>query len=104
MKKRKKQISQSKYPQLHQVQKQLENKNLDDVAELMWTIYTNYGLTMDEVAALNFYLMKNALIQKQNKEFLKEKFGLKIDELNPEGIFQVQQALLAAHSEKHKSG
>lgn len=103
MKKRKKLISRSKYPHLHQVQNQFENKNLDDVAELMWTIYTNYGLTMDEVAALNFYLMKNALMQRQNKEFIKNNFGIKIDEVNPEGIFQVQQALLVAHSEKHKS-
>lgn len=96
-------IPKNKYPYLSRMQEQSENKNLDDVADLMWTIYTNYGLTMDEVAALNFYLMKNALLQKQNKLFLKEKFGLKIEELNPEGIFQVQQALLAAHSEKHKS-
>lgn len=103
MKKRKKQIPRSKYPHLHQVQKQFENKNLDDVAELMWTIYTNYGLTMDEVAALNYYLMKNALMQKQNKKFIQDNFGIKIDELNPDGIFQVQQALLATHSEKHKS-
>lgn len=96
-------IPKSKYPHLHQVQKQFENKNLDDVAELMWTIYTNYGLTMDEVAALSYYLMKNALMQKQNKKFIQDNFGIKIDELNSDGIFQIQHALLAAHAEKHKS-
>lgn len=96
-------IPKSKYPHLSRMQKQYESKNLDDIAEVMWNLYTLNGLTMDEVAALNFYLMKNALMQKQNKKFIQDNFGIKIDELNPDGIFQIQQALLATHSEKHKS-
>lgn len=97
-------MNKKKYPYLHQMKHNHEHKDLDGIAATMQSIYTLHGLTMDEVAALNYYLMKNALEQKGNAKFLEEKFGIKISELNLEGILQVQQALIGAYYEKIKQG
>lgn len=79
-----------------------ENKNIDEIAGLILNIISLTGLTVDEVASVNYYIMKETLNAKHNKEFMKEKLNLDITQLGPEGIFQVQRALLSTYHEKIK--
>lgn len=79
-----------------------ENKNMDEVAELILNIISLTGLTVDEVASVNYYIMKETLNAKHNKAFMKEKLHLDVTQLGPEGIFQVQCALLSTYYEKLK--
>lgn len=84
------------------LEKLRKNKNLDEIAETILTLISAYGLTLDEVASINFYVMKRSLETKHNKQFLKDKLNLNVDQLSPEAILQVQQALLATYYEKIK--
>lgn len=79
-----------------------ENKNIDEIAGLILNIISLTGLTVDEVASINYYIMKETLNAKHNKEFMKEKLNLDVNQLGPEGIFQVQRALLSTYHEKIK--
>lgn len=84
------------------LQKIRENKNIDEVAELILNIISLTGLSVDEVASINYYIMKETLNAKHNKEFMKEKLNIDVTQLGPEGIFQVQRALLSTYHEKIK--
>lgn len=99
-----KKITKTKYPYLSRMQKKYENKNLDDVAETIWNLYTLNSLRMDEIATLNYYLIKNVLEQIGNAKLLAEKMDINIHKLNPEGIFKIQQALIGACNENTKYG
>lgn len=79
-----------------------EGKDIDQMQELILSIFTMYGLTTDEVAALLFSIMKSVLQEKSNREMLANKFSIDIDRLGAEGVLQVQRALLAAYLEKVK--
>lgn len=79
-----------------------ENKNLNEVAGLILNIISLTGLTVDEVASINYYIMKETLNAKHNKAFMKERLNLDVTQLGPEGIFQVQRALLSTYYEKVK--
>lgn len=84
------------------MQKIRENKNIDEIAGLILNIISLTGLTVDEVASINYYIMKETLNAKHNKEFMKEKLNIDVTQLGPEGIFQVQRALLSTYHEKIK--
>lgn len=79
-----------------------ENKDIDQVAQLMLNIISLVGLTVDEVASINYYTMQHTLNAEHNKRFMKEKLQLDVTQLGPEGIFQVERALLATYNEKLK--
>lgn len=87
---------------LSTLQKIRENKNIDDIAGLILNIISLTGLTVDEVASINYYIMKSTLEAKHNKEFMKEKLNIDVTQLGPEGIFQVQRTLLSTYHEKIK--
>lgn len=87
---------------LSTLQKIRENKNIDEIAELILNIISLTGLTVDEVASVNYYIMKETLNAKHNKAFMKEKLNIDVNQLGPEGIFQVQRALLSTYYEKLK--
>ncbi|GEL67238.1 hypothetical protein [Marinilactibacillus psychrotolerans] len=87
---------------LSPLQKIRENKNIDEIAGLILNIISLTGLTVDEVASINYYIMKETLNAKHNKEFMKEKLSINVTQLGPEGIFQVQRALLSTYHEKIK--
>lgn len=87
---------------LNTLKKIRENKNIDEIAELILNIISLTGLTVDEVASINYYTMKETLNAKHNKEFMKEKLKIDMTKLGPEGIFQVQRALLSTYYEKLK--
>lgn len=87
---------------LSTLEKIRENKNIDEIAGLILNIISLTGVTVDEVASIDYYIMKSTLEAKHNKEFMKEKFNIDVTQLGPEGIFQVQRALLATYNEKIK--
>lgn len=100
--KHKRVINKKQYPNLHHLNSMRENKNLDDLAQTMMALISSHGLTLDEVASLNYYVMKTSLETKSNKEFMEKHFNIDTTKLGPEGIFQVQQALLSSYYEKIK--
>lgn len=71
-----------------------EAKDLDQIAELFLQVISIYGLKMNEVAALNYYITEKTIKSKHNAEFLKDKLSLDVNGLGPEGILKVQEALL----------
>lgn len=100
--KRKRVINKNKYPNLHQINKIQENKNIDDIAQTILSLVSANGLTLDEVASLNYYVMKTSLETKSNKKFMEKHFNIDVTQLGPEGIFGIQQALLSSYYEKIK--
>lgn len=79
-----------------------ESKDLDLIAESIREIIGMYGLTMAEVAAVNYYIMEQSLKTPVNRVFLKERMKLNVDELGVDGILQLQRALVATHVESIK--
>ena len=77
-----------------------DDKNLDDIGNFFREIITVYGLTVDEVAAICYYLFNNALQTEPNKVLLKEKLNLDVSLLSFEAKFQVQRALIATYVDK----
>lgn len=89
-------------PNLDHLKKLYEQKDVEQFAKIMMSMIAANGLTLDEVAAINYYTMKTALESKQNKEFMEEHFKIDVEKLGPEGIFKVQQALLSTYYKKIK--
>ncbi|TLQ05850.1 hypothetical protein FEZ48_11900 [Marinilactibacillus psychrotolerans] len=87
---------------LKTLEKIRENKNIDEIAGLVLNIISLTGLTVDEVASINYYIMKETLNAKHNKYFMNDKLNIDVNQLGPEGIFQVQRALLSTYHEKIK--
>ena len=76
------------------------DKNMDDIADLFWKVITVYGLKVDELAALNYYMMKRSLEAPMNATFLKERMKLDVTQLGVDGILQVQRALITIYTEQ----
>ena len=77
-----------------------EEKDMDDVADLFWKVITAYGLKVDELAALNYYMMKRSLEAPVNSTFIKERMNLDVTQLGVDGILQVQRALVNVYVEQ----
>lgn len=81
-----------------------ESKDVDLIAESIREIISIYGLTMTEVAAVNYYIMEQSLKTPVNRVFLKERMKLDVDSLGVDGILSVQQALIATYVDQFKKG
>ncbi|WP_051452833.1 hypothetical protein [Atopobacter phocae] len=68
-------------------------EELDQLTEDLYNHLIKHDVTMAEVAAINFYLMKRALESPHNMVFLKECLKLDVSNLSIEGLFKMQQAL-----------
>ncbi|EOH79760.1 hypothetical protein [Enterococcus casseliflavus] len=77
-----------------------EDKDMDTIAELFWKIITAYGLKVDELGALNYYMMKRSLEAPVNSTFIKERMNLDVTQLGVDGILQVQRALVNVYVEQ----
>ena len=77
-----------------------EEKDMDDIAELFWKIITAYGLKVDELASLNYYMMKRSLEAPVNATLIKERMDLDVTQLGVDGILQVQRALVNVYVEQ----
>lgn len=76
------------------------DKNMDDIADLFWKVITAYGLKVDELASLNYYMMKRSLEAPVNAAFIKERMNLDVTQLGVDGILQVQRALVNVYVEQ----
>ena len=79
-----------------------ESKDLGEIAELFMTIIGICGLKMDEVSALNYYIIERTLKAKHNDQFLRERMGIDINDLGIDGILQIQRALVNIYVGKLK--
>lgn len=77
-----------------------EEKDKDAIAELFWKIIAAYGLKVDELAALNYYMMKRSLEAPVNATFIKERMNLDVTQFGVDGILQVQRALVNVYIEQ----
>ena len=93
-----KEVTQHEYLELLKSIRQ--EKDLDQLQELIKSIFSTYGLTTDEVAALLFSLMRTTLQELHNRRMLVDKFNIDIDSLEADGVLQVQRALLDAYQVK----
>ena len=71
-----------------------EAKDLDQIAELFLQVITIYGLKINEVVALNYYITERTIKAKHNAESLKEKLSLDVMNLSVSGLLKVQEALV----------
>ncbi|WP_321389063.1 hypothetical protein [uncultured Enterococcus sp.] len=71
-----------------------EEKDIDSIVELFLKVVTLYGLRMDEVAAVTYYLNKQTIQDSHNALFLKERLKLDVANLSVEGLLKVQEALV----------
>lgn len=77
-----------------------EEKDMDAISDLFWKVITAYGLKVDELAALNYYMMKRSLEAPVNATFIKERMNLDVTQLGVDGILQVQRALVNVYVEQ----
>lgn len=77
-----------------------QSKDIDAIADLFTSIVDMYGLTVDEVCALCYYIVERSLKSDNNKRFLRERLQLDVDTLAPDGILQVQRAMVAVYVDK----
>ncbi len=84
------------------IKKMREEKDIDELANLLMNIISLIGLKMDEVAALNYFIAEQTLKAEHNAKFLKERMSLDVSSLGIEGIFKVQEALVNVYVGKIK--
>lgn len=87
-------MDKKQYPFLSKRDELQKAKDLDVLQEQMISIFSAYGLTFDEAAALLFSTMKIVASQKKNKEMLRTKFNIDVEKLDVQGILVVQRALV----------
>ncbi|MGM0183412.1 hypothetical protein IGK74_002377 [Enterococcus sp. AZ150] len=88
------------YNFLDQLEKLKEEKNLDEIGELLLSVISIYSLTVDEVAALSYYMFNQALMNPTNVRFIEDNFYIDVNDLGIEGKLSFMQALVAAYVEK----
>ena len=93
----------SKTPFLDSIKEVQDSKNMDEIVEMILAIITAYGLKVNEVAAVNYYIMERTLKAKHNAELLKDKLKLDVNALGIEGILKVQEALTKIYIEELKN-
>lgn len=71
-----------------------DEKDIDSIVELFMKVITMYGLKMDEVAAVTYYMNKQTIQAPHNALFLKERLKLDVTNLSVEGLLKVQEALV----------
>lgn len=79
-----------------------QEKDVDEIGELVNSMITIYGLTVDEVCALSYYLIHITLTAKHNADFIAEHFNIDVNELGVDGQFAIAKAMLSVYSDKQK--
>lgn len=77
-----------------------DGKDIDKIGELFLSIISMYGLTMDEVASVSYYLVNHTIKADHNKAFIKERFDIDVEQLGIEGVQTIQRALIATYVDK----
>ena len=71
-----------------------DEKDVDSIVELFMKVVSIYGLKMNEVAAVSYYMSKQTIQAPHNAIFLRERLGLDVANLSVGGLLKVQEALL----------
>lgn len=77
-----------------------DGKDIDKIGELFLSIISMYGLTLDEVASVSYYIVNHTIKAKHNKAFIEQHFKIDVDQLGIEGIQTIQRALVSAYVDK----
>ena len=77
-----------------------DGKDIDKIGELFLSIVSMYGLTMDEVASVSYYLVETTIKAKHNEAFIRDRFNIDVNILDINGIQTIQRALIAAYIDK----
>lgn len=77
-----------------------EEKNIDEIGELFLSVINMYGLTVDEVSAISYYLVDTTLKANHNKQFMAEHFNIDIDKLGIDGKLTIMKAMIATYTDK----
>lgn len=77
-----------------------EEKDIDQIAELFLSVTNMYGLTVDEVCALSFYMVDATLSAGHNKAFIAQHFNIDVDRLGVDGKLAIEKAMLAVYMDK----
>lgn len=77
-----------------------EKKNIDEIGELFLSVINMYGLTVDEVCSIAFYLVDTTLTSSYNVSFFKERLNIDVEVLGIEGKLKVMQAMIATYVSK----
>lgn len=97
-------LNKNKYPHLAEIQKNHQNKDMDNLGEEVLSLTTKYGLDMKETSALMFYVTQQTIQAPHNAVFLKDNLNLDVSNLGVEGTLKVQQALVTIYLEELQKG
>ena len=77
-----------------------QSKDIDAIADLFTSIVDMYGLTVDEVCALCYYIVERSLNSDNNKRFLKDRLQLEVVALGAYGTLLVQREMVVVYVDK----
>ena len=77
-----------------------EEKDIDQIGELFLSVINMYGLTVDEVCSISYYLVDTTLKAKHNEQFLRDNFNIDINTLGIDGELAVMKAMIATYYDK----
>lgn len=77
-----------------------ENKDMDKIADSIMTIINTSGLTMKEVAAINYYIAKRTLNEPHNRAMIKNQLNLDTKDLSIAAVFSIQEILTRIYTEE----
>lgn len=87
------------YNQMKEIQ---DSKDMDEIGAAMMDLVTLYGLKMNEVAALCYFVTERTLKAPHNSEFIKNHFSIDVDRLGIDGMLQIQRALVVTYLEQRR--
>lgn len=85
---------------LDMLKKLRAEKDIDQIAELFMSVINMYGLTIEEVCALSYFLVDTSLTSAHNQAFIAEHFNIDTTRLSIDGKLAFVKALVATYSER----
>lgn len=76
------------------------NKDMDKIADSIMTVINTSGLTMKEVAAINYYIAKQTLNEPHNRAMIKNQLNLDTKDLSIAAVFSIQEILTRIYTEE----
>ena len=76
-----------------------EEKDIDQIAELFLSVVNVYGLKVDEVCAIAYYLIDKTLSAKHNADFIAKHFAIDVKQVGIDGKLAIVKAMVAVYSD-----
>lgn len=77
-----------------------QNKDVDQIGEFLLSVISVYGLTVDEVCAMAYYLVDTTLKAEHNKQFMQKCFNIDVNDLGIDGVLTTMKAMIATYVDK----